>query len=319
MFLQAVDTVLAFSMIMLLLSLLVTVLVQMFISLFGLRGKNLVYGIRQLVGAVVPELETADIDSLADKILNHAALQAGARRSSVEIQPREVLMVLDSLRKGGELAPQVKTALERLFQSPASEDSKLTGSIELLQSLRTAMPEQAETLQKLAETALSDAKEVVVRIDNWFDSAMSHAGERLKLHARWITAGVALAMTVFLQVDGADILRQLWRDPTASAQVVVQTDKVMQLYDTSVTATEIEARKRVSEDIRSILGEFDLKVFAALATGDDYWQGFVSHLPGSLLTALLLSLGAPFWYGVVGRLVGFRSALSSKQQEGRQK
>ena len=39
----------------------------------------------------------------------------------------------------------------------------------------------------------------------------------------------------------------------------------------------------------------------------------MAHLPGSLLVALLLSLGAPFWHGAIGKLVGFRSALAARK------
>ncbi len=315
MFLQAVDTVLAFAMVMLLLSLLVTVLVQMFISLFGLRGQNLVFGLRQLVGAVAPKLDEAEVESLASKILGHPALRAGARRATVDLEPRELLMVMDRLRKGEVLAPRVKAALDELFQRPASEDAKLVRTMELLGSLRAAAPEQAEKLQKLADGALAEAREVVVQIDNWFDTAMSHAAERLKLHARWITAAVALSLAVLLQVDSAEILKQLWHDPGESAQLVVQADEVMKLYRESATVEEFEQGREAAQQIRALLGESELVVFAALGESGDPRAVFGPHFPGSLLTALLLSLGAPFWYGVVGKLVGFRSALRGKQPQ----
>ena len=38
---------------------------------------------------------------------------------------------------------------------------------------------------------------------------------------------------------------------------------------------------------------------------------------GILLTALLLSLGAPFWYGTLQKLLSLRSALATKDDEQR--
>lgn len=44
-----------------------------------------------------------------------------------------------------------------------------------------------------------------------------------------------------------------------------------------------------------------------------WWDGFTAaSLPGMLITALLLSLGAPFWYSALGRLLQLRSLLAAK-------
>ncbi len=314
MFLDAVDTVLAFCMIMLLLSLLVTVLVQMVISIFGLRGKNLVFGVQQLVGMVAPDLDESDAASLATKVLNHPALGAGGKRASVELHPKEVLMVLDDLRKTEKLAPNVKAAIDSLFESDASEDSKLVGSLDILQKLRNALPEQAAAAQKLAKTVLAEQKEIVVRLDNWFDSAMNHASERLKLHARWITAGAALVFATGLEINAVSILEQLSNDPQVRAQVLAQTDATLALYDQAQAAAaspEAAQAKEAVDSLRATLAKSGLAVFGLL---DEGWECYTGRaFAGSLLTALLLSLGAPFWYGVIGKIVGFRSALAGKQ------
>ncbi len=307
MFLQAIDTVLAFSMIMLLLSALVTVLVQMFISLFGLRGHNLLFGLRQLVGTVAPDLDQADVETLADKIFKHPALRAGVKRAAVEVNAKEILMVLESLRKGEDLEPKIKATLDELFEQAASESSKLAGSLELLKNLRTDVPERVEAIQKLTDSALASAKEVVVRIDTWFDSSMSHAGERLKLHARWITGFCAVVMAVGLQVDSASLLTQLWSDPEVTTQLVLDAQGALDLYDRSRAS---EDPSQIVDEIRATLGDTDLMIFGTLSGKDPKWSA--SSVPGSLLTALLLSLGAPFWYGMVGKIVGFRAAAAGK-------
>ena len=47
------------------------------------------------------------------------------------------------------------------------------------------------------------------------------------------------------------------------------------------------------------------------------WNWNPAKLPGILLSAMLLSLGAPFWYNVLKDLVAFRPALARKEQENR--
>jgi hypothetical protein len=44
-----------------------------------------------------------------------------------------------------------------------------------------------------------------------------------------------------------------------------------------------------------------------------WWRGFTrDRVPGMFVTALLLSLGAPFWYNALRNLLQLRSALAVK-------
>jgi hypothetical protein len=56
-----------------------------------------------------------------------------------------------------------------------------------------------------------------------------------------------------------------------------------------------------------------------LPSHDGYLEGFhsLSACFGMLMTALLLSLGAPFWYNALGRLLQLRSALAFKDDKQR--
>ena len=47
------------------------------------------------------------------------------------------------------------------------------------------------------------------------------------------------------------------------------------------------------------------------------WSWNPAKLPGIALSAMLLSLGAPFWYNVLKDLVAFRPGLARKEQENR--
>lgn len=47
------------------------------------------------------------------------------------------------------------------------------------------------------------------------------------------------------------------------------------------------------------------------------WRGAWSRLPGVLLSWILVSLGAPFWYDLLKRLMGFRSLLAQKDDKDR--
>jgi len=64
-------------------------------------------------------------------------------------------------------------------------------------------------------------------------------------------------------------------------------------------------------DFRS-LGEFN--IFPSKAEWCD-WSG--TRIPGVILSALLLSLGAPFWYEMLKNLLKLRSVAASKDDDQR--
>ncbi len=45
--------------------------------------------------------------------------------------------------------------------------------------------------------------------------------------------------------------------------------------------------------------------------GSVTWKAITSHLPGWLLTALALSLGAPFWFDLLNKVVNVRHGIAN--------
>jgi hypothetical protein len=86
---------------------------------------------------------------------------------------------------------------------------------------------------------------------------------------------------------------------------------------TAATAATAEPTPaKVEADYRTFLAENGI---IHLPSGENYWQGFgrPSAVLGMLVTALLLSLGAPFWYNMLSRLLQLRSALAFKDDKQR--
>jgi hypothetical protein len=344
---QALDTVLSFSMIMLLLSMMVTVLVQMVVSVLGLRGRSLIWGTRQLIGSVAPELSDVDAKALADKILSHPSLastsdklspvfrQLGGRRPPISIKPKELLLILEQYLENGELEGEVRDTVQGLFESPAGDGSKLALSLDLLQGLEAGLPEQAQSLRGAAAEALEETKEIVLRMHNWFDASMTEASEHFKLRTRVWTVVFAALFAIPFQIDSVSILTQLWGDPVLRAELVDQAEDASRLYErhgeiskelvalaesdsdtekqAAVGYQEIEGNikelQSLLEDIQAQVPDAELEIF------EPFWvRPDGGRFPGALGTVLLLSLGAPFWYGALGKLVGFRSAFSEKKE-----
>jgi hypothetical protein len=389
MILQTVDIVLAFSLIMLLLSMMVTVVVQMAISLSGLRGRNMLWGVGHLVATIAPELSSSEAEKLAQKVVGHASLAVPSLpfwkhrlpRPPIKIEAKELLLVLDRIRKSGELVTTTQQVVDDLFTGDAGEGSELARSLRLLESVEAVAPEQAEALREAAERGLDQAKRIVVEVHDWFDGAMDRAAERFKLHTRWWTIFVAVVLAYGLGVDSIDVFAQLRANPQIATRIAMQSEDVTALYDEAQAAlaeTEespgdvprrgggnapprsdvaasnvtppaddtqealvkrLEKLAGVQSDLRCQLLDLDLTIFRNLrepqiagagaacdaqektadASGSipDPAEARGGHFFGQLMTVLLLSLGGPFWYGLIGKMVGFRSLAGDRKKASR--
>ncbi len=258
--LQHLDTVIAFAVVMLLLSLLVTVLVQMVVTALYLRGKNLLWATRLLVTQIDPELGV-DARNLAERVLRHPALSRAGHTLAVAMRKQELVLALDDIRKrrgGGEeeerlglwrrllrramrrlkgisslgppaLAPATYERLDKLFTQVVREDApELTAKAEeLLERLEAGFPEQARDLRGVVEATYRRTQDVVLKVDAWFDTVMDRSSDRFKGWSRAITAGVSLALAFGLHIDSLALIHQLSADGELRSALVRSADEVL--------------------------------------------------------------------------------------------
>src|SRR5690242_13209648 len=122
--LENLDTVIAFSLVMLLLSLLVTTVVQMATAVLGLRGRCLLNGTEQLIKQIYPQLPDLEnrARQIANKVLTHPAV-APQGRKAVAIRSRELILILQDLAANNKDLAPVKADLEKLFTETVGQGS----------------------------------------------------------------------------------------------------------------------------------------------------------------------------------------------------
>lgn len=258
--LQHLDTVIAFAVVMLLLSLLVTVLVQMVVTALYLRGKNLLWATELLIGQIDPELK-GDARNLAERVLRHPALSRAEHTLALAMKKSELVLALDDIRKrrGGEeeerlgfgrrllrrvmrrlkgisglrlpaLQPATYERLDRLFTQVVREDApELTAKAqELLERLEARFPEQAGDLRGLVEETYRRTAGFVLKVDAWFDTVMDRSSDRFKGWSRAITAGVSLVLAFSLHIDSLALVHQLSADGELRAELVRSAEDVLE-------------------------------------------------------------------------------------------
>ena len=167
--------------------------------------------------------------------------------------------------------------------------------------------------EKEVRTALGHLRE---GIEGWFNDAMERVSGWYKRKMQMLTIGVALALTIMLNVDTVMIARALMASPATRAAITAEADRLAQQQSPD--------NKGVSESLSRLnqLQEFGLpigwntelqKINEQQATRDWKWLPFwtLSKLFGLALTAGAASLGAPFWFDTLKKIITIRSAGKS--------
>jgi hypothetical protein len=128
---------------------------------------------------------------------------------------------------------------------------------------------------------------------------------------------LACVITVALNADTVRIAKTLWTSPTVSAVVVEQAkaraERSANPQDPAAApAPPTAPMQALTDQEQALLGE---------VTGwsgdpmpphgnvlDWVWLALRTHLLGWVLTAIAVSLGAPFWFDTLNRFINLRSA-----------
>jgi hypothetical protein len=156
----------------------------------------------------------------------------------------------------------------------------------------------------MLQVAQSD---LLAKINSWFDQTMDRTSQRFTASTRAITFLGAFVVAFGLQVETPMLFNRLSADDILRDKLVTEAQR---LPATGLAPTEDFDRK-----YRDFLAETGA---ITLPSSAGWQEGFkTKSLWGMLVTALLLSLGAPFWYAALRNLLQLRSVLAVKDDEQR--
>jgi hypothetical protein len=221
----------------------------------------------------------------------------------------------------------------------ADPDATLKTIRTLALQLERSSPELSNMARQNIAILHAAESDLVAKINNWFDQTMDRTSQRFTASTRAITFFAAFIVAFGLQVDTPSLVNRLAADDSLRAAFVAEGRA---LY----ADQQAEEKRRAAEKAPPPAGEtpggeagaaaatapsvqpspadpdeMARKYRAFLATNGivrlpssaGWWEGFrTANIFGMLLTALLLSMGAPFWYSTLGRLLQLRSVLASK-------
>lgn len=139
-----------------------------------------------------------------------------------------------------------------------------------------------------------------VEIERAFDEVMDRASGWYKRYVQWWLILIAAGVVVALNISAFTVADRLWKDDTLRAAVVQQAQKTV--GEDTAQKPETATPKVVADQIAKI-EELKLPIGWDDANTKD---GFWSRLAGWLVSVAAISLGAPFWFDVLGKLSRLR-------------
>lgn len=193
----------------------------------------------------------------------------------------------------------------RVFAS-ALLDFDATGVERSVDDAIKAIPsEQAQkALTALWTDAKGDAASFRHSVEVWFDDAMERVSGWYRRRVQVVMWVLAAAIAIGLNVDSIRIANDLWKDKTVRAAVVARAQN-----PPAGTATP-----QVTDVAKSVETLTELKLPIGWGGeprpkgGSDWLLKVLLKTVGLLMTATALTLGAPFWFDVLGKVSRIRSA-----------
>lgn len=298
------DTVIGLLFVFLLVSMLVTIINEAIAALLSSRARCLRRGLARMLGS-----------AWMQKLYDHPLIAGSAEQPSFfnrgpsYIPSRSFANVLVSIIQHEASAGTVRLALDLL---PPDD---------LKKSLLTLYDDASDDVDKFKEN-----------VEVWFNNGMDRVNGWYKRRAQVVTMIVALAVAAGMNVDAILVFRHLQTDAAVRNAIVGQATQFAQrpAPDGASAAglrEQFDAAQAQLSSLALPIGWISPASAADRAAGQalpsgaglaDQWEALLlRHGIGWLLTALAATLGAPFWFDMLNRVMSIRSAGKAPEEQPR--
>jgi len=311
MFLDRLDTAIAFAVVMLGVSLLIIILTQMISTALGLRGTNLLWGIKTILTSLDPALKD-HAETLATKILHDPLISdsifsglGGLEkwpklkslidrwRLATAIGPGELVRCLRKIAADPEISTPAADAIKAILAD--AQDLDAARRIDLLKNaVGELKPGYAVQVDKMVQQVYTAAEQSVGKLEIAFNTVMDRVSQRFTMHMRLWTVVIAFLAVFVVHLDSFQLLNQLSTNPEARAALVsiresmlneatailpAQGGHVLPLANSIAPETLKQAMEKLKKGEPDAAGIGDIPSFS---TSDEAVQWLAVHLPADM-------------------------------------
>lgn len=168
------------------------------------------------------------------------------------------------------------------------------------------------------DSAQGDLNTAQKKIEEWYDSAMDRVSGWYKRSTQWILFWIGLTMAVLLNVNTIAVADHLYRNDGKREALVARAEAAAR--DTAFQSKNFEEAKDELSAIGLPIGWSSGSTLfnrEPNAGKIQVWNDILAPVLGWLLTALAATMGAPFWFDLLNKVMVIRSTVKphEKSQE----
>ena len=184
-----------------------------------------------------------------------------------------------------------------------------------------ANPDQVrKAVSTLVSAAGQDAAKARENIEEWFNTSMDRVSGWYKRRTHLFLALIGLLAAAYFNVDSIQVTMRLARDKqlreaTVAAATEYAKADAKAITETTPPANRAEAEKKLqaaTAKLESLGLPIGWKGQRPPKTADDW----LAKILGILITAAAVSLGAPFWFDLLNKIIVVRSTVKPKEKSG---
>jgi hypothetical protein len=212
--LKSLDIILELTVVMLVASMAVTVLTQIYTGLRNTRGAHLRTGLIDLLKQIDPSVTATIADEIAGAILSHPLVHDSDSRLGSLVHRDEFTHLLMEIAAGhgsGALCEESRLVLVRALQANGIADpaASLKAIREMALELEEHYPEVAAHVRREMAILRAAKSELVAKINGCFDQTIDRVSARFTLTARQVSLIAAFLVAVALQLDSVALIHRL--------------------------------------------------------------------------------------------------------------
>lgn len=148
-----------------------------------------------------------------------------------------------------------------------------------------------------------------VLLEDWFNQSMDRVKGWYKKRISRLTFFVGFCVAVSFNLDTIDIVKTLQKDTAIREALIVQVDAYAKKNPESTTIDSLK-----SSAMTAFTGINDVLASGKPRLDNKGCKGKGLAFLGWLITALAISLGAPFWFDLLNKLINLRTSLKNKNE-----
>ncbi|RPI71415.1 MAG: hypothetical protein EHM47_10275 [Ignavibacteriales bacterium] len=292
-------------------SLFATIINEIIASILRLRAKNLQKALRRMLtdndedsppeNLFINFYEHPLIKYLSSGVLNYKPSYISPESFSKSVV--DILKGLDS--------PNDKTAITRIQEQ-----------LEKLGKNKTTDTWDSDTMRLInsflidADYKLDSFKE---NLEKWFNDTMDRASGWYKRQIQFIILLIGFIMALAFNVNTIEIVNLLSKDKTARLQIVNIAENYVkdrnEFLDTSKTINRLDSLVMYAQNIYKTDVEPVNQILGSGFQWSTFSRDIFGNIIGCFITALAISLGAPFWFDLLNKIIKIRGTGTKPSED----